>query len=181
MWFEIKVKKNWVEGPKHILKQLSLVRALGEDVIKIVMPHVKSSAWNAHSEHILQTMLASDDRDDREFAVQQIQTIRGQKELGDRKPRARRQPKINIEATTLQDLIDWTVDSIHEPVLTCNIPTDQLPKYIEEKMTVPKYPVHGQSIERCVQAVTRACGAVFGEDRRDCVIHATLTHRQLAP
>ena len=145
------------------------------------MPYVKSIAWNAHSEHILQTMLTSDDKDKREFAVQQILTIRGQKELGDRKHRARRQPKINTEATTLQDLIDWTVDGIHEPLLTCDVPTDQLSQYIEEKMTVPKFPVHGQSIERCVQAVTRACGAVFGEDRRDCVIHAALTHKQLAP
>ena len=58
MWFQIKVKKNWVEGPKHFLKQLSQVRALDEEVLKIVMPHVKSTAWNAHSEQILQTMLA---------------------------------------------------------------------------------------------------------------------------
>ena len=76
MCFRIKVKKNWVEGPKHILKQLSQVRALDEEVLKIVMPQVKSTAWNAHSEQILQTMLASEDREKREFIVKQISTIR---------------------------------------------------------------------------------------------------------
>ena len=47
------------------------------------MPHVKSTAWNAHSEHILQTMLGSTDRAEREFAINKILTIRGSNELGD--------------------------------------------------------------------------------------------------
>ena len=81
MWFEIKVKKNWFEGPRHILKQLSLVRALDQEIQEIVMPHVKSTAWNA--EHILQTMLGSTDRAEREFAINKILTIRGSNELGD--------------------------------------------------------------------------------------------------
>ena len=90
-------------------------------------------------------------------------------------------PKINTQATKLKDLIDWTGEGVHEPVLTCDIPSEQLSNFIEEKMTVPKFTVHGQSIERCMQAVTRACGAVIGEDRRDGFIHATLAHRKLAP
>ena len=180
MWFQIKVKKNWFEGPRHILKQLSLVRALDQEIQLIVMPHVMSTAWNAHSEHILQTMLASTDRSEREFAIHKILAIRGSNKLGDRQPRARKTPQINTEATRLQDLIDWSTD-IHEPVLTCHIPSENLSNYLEKEMTVPKFPVHGQSIERCVQAVTRACGAVFGEDRRDGFIHASLAHRRLAP
>ena len=181
MWFQIKVNKNWLEGPRHIVKQLSLVNALDENIKKIVMKYVKSTAWNAHSEHILQTMLASDDEADREFAVQQMLVIRGDRQFGDRTPRVRRVPEINTEATTIQELIDWTRDGLHEPVLTCDIATEDLPRYIYEKMTVPKFLVHGQSIERCVQAVTRACETVFGEDRRDGFIHATLAHRKLAP
>ena len=89
-------------------------------------------------------------------------------------------PQIKTEATRLQYLIDWSAD-IHEPVLTCDIQTDCLSNYLDKEMTVAKFPVHGKSIERCVQAVTRACGAVFGEDRRDGFIHAILAHRKLAP
>ena len=90
-------------------------------------------------------------------------------------------PKINSDASTLEDLIDWSGDDIHEPIFTCNIPNGDLLKFVDNKMTVPKFSVHGQSIERCVQAVTRACASVFGDDRRDGFILATLAHRKLAP
>ena len=48
-------------------------------------------------------------------------------------------------------------------------------------MNVPDFPVHGQSIERSVQAVTRACTAVYEEERRDDFIKATLSHRSMLP
>ena len=46
-------------------------------------------------------------------------------------------------------------------------------------MKVPDFPVHGQSIERCVKEVTKASAAVYGEERRDGFIRATLAHRKL--
>ena len=36
------------------------------------MRYIKSSVWNAHSEHILQALIASDDRAEREFAIKHI-------------------------------------------------------------------------------------------------------------
>ena len=64
MWFHIKVKHSWLEGPRLILKQLSLMRAMGQQVKDIVVPYMRTSAWNAHSEHILdlQTMLSGDNK-----------------------------------------------------------------------------------------------------------------------
>ena len=47
--------------------------------------------------------------------------------------RVRRVPQINSQAIKLQDLIDWTGEDIHEPVLTCQIPRNDLFKYIDEK------------------------------------------------
>ena len=90
-------------------------------------------------------------------------------------------PKINIEAESLQDLLDWNGEDIFEPVLTCHIPSEELLKMKETKMSVHKVTVHGQSIERVVQIVTKASGSVFGEDRRDGFIHAMMPHRKLAP
>ena len=46
-------------------------------------------------------------------------------------------------------------------------------------MSVPNFPLHGQNIERCVQAVTRASVSVYGEERRDGYIKATIAHREL--
>ena len=95
MWFEIKVKKSWLEGPRHVLKQLFLVRDLDEDIQKHVIPYMKSSAWNAHSEHILQTMLAGEGIEEQDFAIQQILRIKGESELGDLSVRIRGVLKIN--------------------------------------------------------------------------------------
>ena len=44
MWFEIKVKHNWTNGPHHILKQLQLVHLQTDKVKDIVMPYIQLSA-----------------------------------------------------------------------------------------------------------------------------------------
>lgn len=43
MWFIIKVNKDWLEGPRHILKQLRLVRGLNADTQDIVVHYINSS------------------------------------------------------------------------------------------------------------------------------------------
>ena len=40
LWFEIKVKHSWIEGPNHILKQLQLVSLQPKKVQNIVLPYV---------------------------------------------------------------------------------------------------------------------------------------------
>ena len=92
-----------------------------------------------------------------------------------------RVPPINMEAKELEDLINWKDPNltIHEPLLTCDFSKEELLRVVDTPMTVPKFSVHGQSIERCVQAVTRASSSVFGHDRRDGFIKSTLLHRQL--
>ena len=92
MWSEIKVKHHWLEGPNHILKQLSLVHAMDPAVIDIVMPYVRSSAWNAHAESVLQTMLTSEDSSQREFSVNTILKICKCAEFGDSSVRVCRVP-----------------------------------------------------------------------------------------
>lgn len=86
-----------------------------------------------------------------------------------------------MAATDLRDLIEWSNPEIplHESLLTCQYTKDELINIAQKKMTVPGFPVHGQSIERCVQAVTRSSSTVYGEDRRDGFIKATLMHRKL--
>ena len=41
--------------------------------------------------------------------------------------------------------------------------------------------VHGQSMERSVKEVTRACESVFGEEARDGFIRAGIANRQVMP
>ena len=90
-------------------------------------------------------------------------------------------PNISFDATRLDELIDWS-SNIFEPVLTSKLSTKEDEEYIEKPMKyIPSFCVHGQSIERCVQQVTRANASVFGEERRDGFVRASLKHRDLMP
>ena len=80
--------------------------------------------------------------------------------------RVRRNPKLNEEATSLQNLIYWEED-IHEPVLTLKLSDEDLMKFYSVPMVVPDLPLHTQSNERCVKEVTRAAKTVFGYERRN--------------
>ena len=121
IWFDIKVKHSIVDGPHHILTLLRLVRQQSEEVKDIVIPYVRLGAWFAHPEAILISLLSSAVSEEREFAVGQILSIRGDSDLGDMSVRARVTPFLNIDATTLIGMIDWNKEKIHEPVFTCKL------------------------------------------------------------
>lgn len=178
-WFLAKVKHSWLEGPRHLLTQLRLIRQQPEVVQDAVMQTVRSAAWHSHSECVLQTMLASQDREERAFAVKKILELRGESQVGDLTCRVRRLPKLNVDATSLSDLIEW--DEAHEPVVTCRIVSEDLQKVTETPLQVPYLPVHTQSVERCVKLVTTAASSVYGHERRDGFIRAKMAHREMIP
>ena len=57
-----------------------------------MMPTVRSSAWFAHPESVLQSMLCSKERQERQFAVAKIFFIMGEMEMGDKSVRLRKLP-----------------------------------------------------------------------------------------
>ena len=152
MWFDIKVKHSWLEGPRHVLKELSLFRLQSKKVQDIVLPTLQRSSWNSHSESVLQTLLCSSEKDERYFAVQQILKIRGKNKLGDLRPRSRKNPELNIEATTLKDMINWKGSK--EPVFTCRLTKQEINSFKETPMVVPYFCLHTQGIERAVKEVS---------------------------
>ena len=178
-WFEIKVKSSWLDAPRHILTAIRCVRQQDEVVQEAVIPYIRSGAWFSHSEAVLQTMLCSSSSEERLFAVEKILQLRGGKELGDMSCREMRKPLLNIQATTLADLIDW--EDAKEPALTCSLRSDQLRDIITAPMSVPFYPAHTQGVERVVKEVTAAATSVFGFERRDGFIRGRAAHRELMP
>ena len=111
----------------------------------MLLPTLKRSAWNSHSESILQTMLCSEDREERIFAVSMILKIRGKDILCDLQPRAGKHPKLNISAMTLQGMIDWK--NAKEPVLSCKLSKEEISSFREKPMEVPYFCLHTQGIE----------------------------------
>ena len=63
-WFNIKVKSCWVEGSRHTLYQLELLRSRRKSVLDIVIPSIKRSAWYAHSEATSQAMICSESKEE---------------------------------------------------------------------------------------------------------------------
>lgn len=181
MWFNAKVKHSFIHGPRHVLKQLELVRIQNKKVRAIVSPHVARSAWYSHSEAVLQTLIASDLKEEREFAVEIIIKLREGSDTGDLSIRSRVHGEaFNPEAKKLTELCSWETN-VFEPVLTCPLTLKDIKGFIEKPMVVPYRPVHGQSMERAVKEVTRACESVFGEQARDGFIRAGVANRQLMP
>lgn len=154
MFYEIKVKHSILDGPKHILTLLRLLRGQPQEVLDIVSHYVGTGAWFAHSEAILLSMLASPNVLEREFAVEKVLSIRRGEEYGNKQPRTWVKPDINFDATTLQDLIDWDGDKIHEPVFSCDLSRQQIKDIVDNQLQVDNYPLHTQSTERAVKLVS---------------------------
>ena len=158
VWFNIKVKYSWTEGPKHVLYQLKLLQHQSLDIQNMVITTIKRSAWYAFSESILQTMLCSENKEERDFSVNTILEIRGEGDenvqLGDLSVRPRRTPDINTKAICLKDLIDW--NGAFEPPLTRCMTTRDIKEYFFKPMIVSNWCCHTQAVESCVKKVTQA-------------------------
>jgi hypothetical protein len=181
-WFEIKVKHHFIDAPRNLLKMMEVVRLQKKKVQDIVAPHIARSAWYSHSEAVLQTLLCSEDKEERDFAVERICSLRQGNDQGDLSYRVRVHSKsFNPKATKLTELCAWDKDIVHEPVLTCSLTLEDIKKFSDTPMVVPYRPGHGQSMERAVKQVTRACEAVFGAEARDGFIRAGVASRQVMP
>ncbi|XP_065666467.1 uncharacterized protein LOC136087503 isoform X3 [Hydra vulgaris] len=176
MWFQIKVK---LEGPQHILNQLTLIKLQDENVQMIIEKYVRSSAWNSHSEILLQTLLCSENKIEREFAVNKILEIRKNLKMGNLASRTYKLLYLNLDATILTELITW--EEAYEPILTCQMNISELEMIVDCPMVVPYFPVHTQGVERAVKEVTAASETVFGFERRDGFIRARAENRAIIP
>ena len=177
MWFRIKANHSWLEGPRHILTEMKLFQLQPTSVQKILLPTLRRSAWFSHSEPLLSTMSCSEDKEERVFASDMILKIRGKNKFGNTKPRPMKLPSLNLQATRLQDMIDWT--GAKEPVITCSLTKEQIKEIKEEPLKAAFYSLHTQGMERAVKETTSASGTVYGQERRDGLICVTAENRQL--
>lgn len=122
-WFAIKREHRLVDGPRHMLQQVQLVnKYCSEKVREVVDVYVARSSYFAHPELLLISLLASDDEEERQFAVSTIlQKIRKGSDTGDARPRQFRAPPVNFGAEKLAQLIDWDKVKLTEPLLTANL------------------------------------------------------------
>jgi hypothetical protein len=183
LYFKIKVMHHLKHGPQHVVNSLVKLRAQSDEVKNIITDVVVRGSYHAHSENILTALVCSEDKNDRDFAVDKIIKIReGQDNpnVGDTRCRPHRTPTINMDSTSVRDLIDWQ-EKIYEPVFTCKMNIDDIQSMRDEPLQIPSFSVHTQSCERAVQEVSKSSCAVYGETRRDGWVRARVDHREVLP
>ena len=118
----------------------------------------------------MQTLLCSEDIEERKEAVKKILAIRhrsGNPDIGNMTVRQRYNPKkFNFEATTLHQILPKE-EYKFEPPMTLDIPTTELKNFINTPMVVTLYDGNTQGTERAIKKTTAAAESVVGQARRD--------------
>ena len=169
-WFEIKLKSLWTEGPNHLLSLIQKASLQPLNVQAVIKKYIKEGAYYSHSESVLTTMLTSQDREERLYAVKSIISIRAASEnpdIGDLSPRRRTLTKnLNFQAKSLTDLLNCNA-TILEPPVTCKIPTAELYQIVEEPITVRPWVCHAQGCERAIRSIVDSGQHVSTARKRD--------------
>ncbi|CAD7001628.1 unnamed protein product [Ceratitis capitata] len=96
-------------------------------------------------------------------------------------------PKVNFEANEYFELINWSKAKLISPPLLASLSSNTILQLISSKakptldINLADIPCHTQAVERCVKLVTQASSKVYGPERRDGFIRATITFRSSMP
>ena len=127
------------------------------------------------------SMLTDADPEVRSDAVEKILNIRGSQDMVNNSTRKFIIPKLNFEASSYTDMIDWRAETLYEPALTTSLSTSELVKLKIDPLNMPRYPAHTQSVERLVKQTSRAASSVAGYSARDGFLRASAKSTELMP
>ena len=184
MWFQFKTFPLLSDAPRHWLRALRICASSDPEVRDIALKNITRNSYYFHSESILLCYVTSRDREERVFAVEKIKQIRALSRdptKGDKLPRTRANPKqLNVSASKLHEVIPES-EFKYEPLLTCDISTNELQKLVEAPLVIKPYPSNTQSVERAIREMTEAGQRVSTEERRDGVIVARQIANHILP
>ena len=94
-------------------------------------------------------------------------------------------PKLNINANSHSDLIDWTDTTILEPSFTYSVTTNEIKEMIESKafseFKILELSCHIQSVESHIKLVTEASSLACDHASREGLIRNKLSSRATTP
>ena len=132
MRFQIKRNHTLSQAPLYVFDTLSKCQKLPSQVIKIEIPVIQRNAFGANHESILAAMVSSTNLDHNELTWRRILCSRKQS-VSDGRIRQLRVPKLNINANSYIDLIDWTDTTISVPSYTYSVTTNKIKEMIDSK------------------------------------------------
>ena len=161
-----------------------MCQKLPSQVREIVIPVIQHNAFGAHHESILAAMVSSTNLNHNELAWRRILRSREQS-VSDERIRQLRVPKLNINANSFIDLIDWTDATISEQSFTYSVTTNEMKEMIDSKaffeFKIPELICHTQSVERHIKLVTEASSLVCNHESRKGLIRNKLSSRATMP
>lgn len=183
MWFKIKCHSDITYAPLHTFETISRCQKLPLQVRDVVIPVIERNAYGAHHEAVLVAMISGTNDAYKELAWRRILRSREEKAPTGR-IRTFRVPKLNINASSYIDLINWNDTCLSEPPLTVSISSNEIKEMITTKnfsFECPKLPCHTQSVERHIKLVTEASSSVCGQSNREGFIQNKLKSRAAMP
>ena len=184
-------KNAYFAHPEAIL--LSMLQDSNQDVRAQAVNTILTIRMKAnHSSQEIDDTLALDDRgvdeidDDNEYSSDDDDLpVRLEPEesaaIASANVRKYRVPKVNFQAETYVNLIDWEAVILSEPPLTRYKTEAEILSFKETPFAVPKYPCHTQAVERAVRLVSEASSAVIGKDARNGFIRQRIEARKELP
>ena len=179
MWFEWKCEPDMKDAPKHVFKQIQLLNNLPKSTVDVVKPYVKS--WYCHPESLLVAALCDDDENARSFAVDKLLTLRDGAETGDTSKRVFKPPPINFDATSYLQLIDWESVPVTESVITASFSILTLDSFRKQKLVLPPFPSHTQSVKSVIREPSDVSGKCAGFEKRHGMLLARYASRAVTP
>lgn len=183
VWFEIKTHPTCNDGSRSFWKLISNSRYLSPELKAVIDPVIERNAYFAHPENLLLSMLTDRKKHIRELAARRILKARNSPHLS-KLPRVFEVPKINLNATSYIDLIDWQENFFEPPVLR-DVTDEEFLSIVESKgdenLTFLKLPCHTQAVERSVKTVTEASMQLCDKKSREGYIKAKIEARKLMP
>ena len=143
---------------------------------------ISRNGFFGHHENIILSLLADESSIIRELGLRRVKRAREDKLTQKNGVRKFIIPKINLDANSATELVDWTNSPRTEPPLLTGI-EDLDAAFASNTITslCKKLPCLTQAVERAVKLVTEASKSVCGSAKRNGVIMATLLSREKRP
>lgn len=139
-----------------------------------------TNSFFAHPENIVLSMLADERVEVRKVAVKRV--LHARRASNEYQERNFELPRtLNINADDYTEMLDWEKELITSPPLLSAIDNTEVIQYEEHALKLPHIPCHSQSIERCVDIVTKASSDRSGHASRHRFILNLLESREMMP
>ena len=144
-------------GPVHLLQEVMLVQKHCTAEEKVVVHKIiQYNGYAAHHESVLFSLLGSDKKEERQFAVEKFKSIRKMKKKNYRRRLVRpfKPPVINFSAKSLVDLADLSVANTQPPLVE-KLSEQELEVIIQQPYR-EDFPCSTWAVERAVQITTQS-------------------------